>query len=297
MKKLIFSIGLLTVFLIPGSLWAQQTTLRQQIAELAKPAKGIVGVAVYGLEDRDTLTYNGSARLVMHSVFKLPIAMTVLHLVDSGVYKLDQMVHIKKRDLRKNTHSPLRDKFPKGNVDVPISDLLSYMVSQSDNNACDILLAMIGGPQVVQAYMLRSGIRGIAIHTNEYEMSQAWEVQFTNWCKPVEMTLLLDNFYTGHMLSKTSTGFLWKILTETSTGPNRIKGLLPAGTVVGHKTGSSPTNAEGLSPATNDVGIITMPNGKHVAISIFVCNSTADEATRESVIAKIARAVYDAYAH
>ena len=67
-------------------------------------------------------------------------------------------------------------------------------------------------------------------------------------------------------------------MTETTTGPKRIKGLLPADAVVAHKTGTSPTNSEGLSPATNDVGIITLPNGKHIAIAIFVCNSTADEA-------------------
>ena len=71
---------------------------------------------------------------------------------------------------------------------------------------------------------------------------------------------------------------------------------MPEGTVVAHKTGTSPTNAEGLSPATNDVGIITLPNGKHLAISVFVCNSTDDEATREAVIAKIAKAAWDFYA-
>jgi len=70
---------------------------------------------------------------------------------------------------------------------------------------------------------------------------------------------------------------------------------LPAGTAVAHKTGTSPTNAEGLSPATNDAGIITLPNGKHLIISVFVCNSTNDEATRESTIAKIAKAAYDFY--
>ena len=84
-------------------------------------------------------------------------------------------------------------------------------------------------------------------------------------------------------------------MTETSTGPNRIKGMLPKDAVVAHKTGTSPTNDAGLSPATNDVGIITLPNGKHLAIAILVCNSTADEATREGIIAKIAKAAWDTY--
>lgn len=291
MKKHIFSIGIIIIFFIQG-VKAQQTTLRDKIAEIAKPAKGIIGVSVLGLEDRDTLTYNGNARLVLHSVAKFPIALTVLHLVDSGVYKLDQVFRVKKRDLPKDTHSPLRDKFPKG-TDISLGELLSYMVSLSDNNACDYLLKQIGGTKVVQAYMLRSGVRGIAINATEGEMAEAWEVQYTNWSKPAEMTLLLDLFYKGTLLSKPSNDFLYKIMLETSTGPNRIKGLIPANTEVAHKTGTSNTNSANLTPATNDVGIITLPNGKHVAIAVFVCNSTADEATREGVIAKIAKAVYD----
>jgi len=296
MKNIVLSIGLIFIFLVPVFVQAQPNSeLRKQIEQIAKPVKGIVGVSILGLESRDTLSFNGKARLVMHSVMKFPIALTVLHLVDSGVFTLDQAIHITKRDLPK-TYSPLRDKYPKGNVDVTVRDLLSYMVSLSDNDACDILLGkVIKGIKPVQDYMLHLGIRGIAIRASEADMASAWELQYTNWCKPEEMTLLLDKFYSANVLTKASTDFLYKIMTETTTGPNRIKALLPAGTVVAHKTGTSPTNAEGLSPATNDVGIITLPNGKHIAISVFVCNSTNEEATREGVIAKIAKAAFDFY--
>lgn len=86
-------------------------------------------------------------------------------------------------------------------------------------------------------------------------------------------------------------------MTETSTGPNRLKGLLPKDAVVAHKTGTSPTNDDKLTPATNDVGIIVLPNGKHLAIAVLVCNSKADEATRDKVIAQIAKAAWDTYGH
>src|ERR1700712_273981 len=95
------------IILLVNTAFAQDA-LRSQIAELAKPAKGIVGVSVLGLEDRDTLNYNAKASLVMHSVMKFPIAMAVLHLVDSGVFTLDKTIHLKKKDLPK-TYSPLRD--------------------------------------------------------------------------------------------------------------------------------------------------------------------------------------------
>ena len=295
MKKLILSLSLLSIFLVPLFVNAQQGSLRDQIKQITKPVKGIVGVSVLTLEDRDTVTYNGNTRLVMQSVMKFPIALTIMHLVDSGKINLDMLVHLNKRDMQKNTFSPLRDKYPKGNVDVSIKDLLTYMVSLSDNNACDILLSILQGTQPVQDYMLRQGIKGIAVKASEAEMAAAWEVQYTNWCKPYEMTILLDEFYKGKILSKTSTDFLLKLMVDSQSGPKRIKGLLPAGTEVAHKTGTSGTNAEGLTPATNDVGIITLPNGKHVALAVFVCNSTDDEATREGTIAKVAKAVYDFY--
>ncbi len=291
--KMLLKNAFILIIIIPlvNTAFAQDA-LRAKITELAKPAKGIVGVSVLSLEDRDTLNYNGNARLVLQSVMKLPIAMAVLHLVDSGIFTLDKTIHIKKRDLPK-TYSPLRDKYPNGNVDVPLSELLSDMVSLSDNDACDILLKQIGGPDQVMYYLHKIGIRGINIEASEADMAKAWEVQYTNWCKPVDMVKLLDAFYNGKVLKPATKDFLYKILTETSTGPQRVKGLLPAGTVVAHKTGSSGTNNAGLTPGTNDVGIITLPNGKHVAIAVFVCNSIADEKTRDAVIANIAKAVYD----
>jgi len=128
-------------------------------------------------------------------------------------------------------------------------------------------------------------------------MAKAWEVQYTNWCKPADVVRLLDLFYSGKVLSKSSNDFLYKIMTETTTGPKRLKGLLPADAVVAHKTGTSGTNDEGLTPATNDVGIITLPNDKHLAIAVFVCNSKADDVTRDLVIAQISKAAWDGYGH
>jgi beta-lactamase class A len=297
MIKYLRLLSFILILFVPFTVLSQQSALRQQIADLAKPANGIVGVSILNIESRDTLNYNANKRLVMQSVMKFPIALMVLHLADTGKFTLNELIKLDKSDLPKNTYSPMRERFPKGKGDISIHDLLQYMVTESDNNACDILLnKVIGGTQPVQDFMLRSGIRGIAIHSSEAEMAADWNVQYTNWCKPIEITALLDMFYSGKILTPASTSLLLKMMTETTTGPNRIKGLLPAGTVVAHKTGSSATSAEGLAPATNDVGIITLPNGKHMAISIFVCNSTADEATRESVIAKIAKAAFDYYA-
>jgi beta-lactamase class A len=294
MKKFIAASLVLITFSVSLS-YAQKTDLLTKIEAIAPEAKGIVGVSILNIETGDTVNFNAHARLVMHSVFKFPIAMTVLNLVDKGKYKLDQKIKLRKSDMAPaKMYSPLRDKYPEG-TEMALNEILGYMISQSDNTACDFLLKKIGGPQVVEDYVKSLGVKGIAIKASEADMASAWEVQYTNWGKPADLVQLLDILYHGKALSKTSNNFLLKIMTETTTGPHRIKGLLPNDAVVAHKTGTSGTNDAGLTPATNDIGIITLPNGKHLAIAIMVCNSKADEATREAVIAKIAKAAWDEY--
>jgi beta-lactamase class A len=140
---------------------------------------------LYHIENRDTLSYNGYQHLPMQSIMKFPIAIAVLHAIDEGKFTLDQLIYINKNDLPK-TYSPLRDKFPEGNIDVSIKDLLRYMVSLSDNNACDILLKTLGGTDIVESYLHSLGIKKIAVKASEFEMAKAWDVQFTNWCEPGE---------------------------------------------------------------------------------------------------------------
>lgn len=289
-RSLLISIVILVLAM---NVYAQSDSLRLKIQDIAKDAKGTVGFAMMVIEGQDTLSYNGSLHFAMQSVMKFPIAITVLNAIDEGKFTLDQLIHINKSDLPATFNSPLRNKFPEGNVDVSIKELLSYMVSLSDNDACDILLNVLGGPDVVDDYMHSFGISKIAVKASEHDMAQAWDVQFTNWTTPKEMIRLLDIAMKPNFLSKASHAYLWQIMQATITGPKQIKGLLPAGTIVAHKTGRSDTNSEGIIAATNDVGVITLPNGKHLTIAIFVSNSSADLATRESVIARIAKAAYD----
>ncbi|MGY3213574.1 class A beta-lactamase [Mucilaginibacter sp. HD30] len=268
-----------------------QAPLQQQINDIAKDAKGIVAVTALNIETRDSLSYNGDAQMVMQSVMKFPIALAVMNQVEKGKLKLNQTIKIRESDLH-HTWGAIYEEYPKG-VEMTISELLSYMVSLSDNNACDILLHKLGGVKPVMDYLGSIGVKGVVIDASEADMAAAWEVQYTNWCTPAAMVHLLDVFYQGKALNKANTDTLMKKMVETTTGPKQIKGLLPTGTVVAHKTGRSATNSAGLSPATNDVGIITLPNGQHLALAIFAGNSTADLDTREGVIARITKAVWD----
>jgi beta-lactamase class A len=123
-------------------------------------------------------------------------------------------------------------------------------------------------------------------------MAQNEQVQYRNWATPDAMAGLLRALQVGKGLSAPSRQLLFGLMIGSTTGPDRIKGLLPAGTVVAHKTGSSGT-VNGVTRATNDVGLITLPDGRHLAVIVFVSDTRANEATRDAVIAKIAREAWE----
>src|SRR6185436_1171653 len=113
-----------------------------------------------------------------------------------------------------------------------------------------------------------------------------------NWATPKAVVELLSALQAGRGLSAASRTLLMQLMTETPTGPRRIKGLLSPTTTVAHKTGTSGT-VKGLTRATNDVGLITLPDGKHLAVAVFVADSKANQGIREDAVAKIARAAWD----
>lgn len=286
---------LFTLFIISAALSAQTDSLRIRIEKIASQAKGDVGVAVFGVEKNISITLNGEQRFPMQSVYKFPVALAVLNAVDKGLLSLDQRIFIKKEEMLPKTWSPLREKYPLGDTAVSLDEIVRYTVSLSDNVGCDVLFRLLGGPGSVDQFIKGLGLDGIAVRNTEQEMGKDSLAQYRNYSTPAAMAQLLTLTYTGKILSAGSTAYLMKILEETTTGPKRLKGLLPKGTNVAHKTGSSGTNSSGITAATNDAGIITLPNGTHVAVVVFVSNSSAEEIIREEVIAKIAKAVWDQY--
>jgi beta-lactamase class A len=271
----------------------QDNSLRLQVSQIAQAAQGTVGVSIENLESGDTLSLNGNYHCPMQSVFKFPINMDILNMVDNGTLSLEQKVHLSQSDFADTaTWSPIRDKYHGKDTDVTIDELIQYMITQSDNTACEKLIEIAGGVHQVENYIHSIGVKGIAIAATEKQMHADNTLQYKSWCEPKEMTHLLKLFYEGKCLSKSSTAYLLKTMEGTATGTKRLKGLLPAGTVVAHKTGSSGTQ-NGFTPATNDVGIITLPNGNHLIVSVFVTDSKASDTTRDAVIARIAKAAYD----
>lgn len=279
----------------PAKTAENDTALRKQIEEIAAEAKGKVGVTALLIETGERVGVNSKERFPMQSVYKLPIAMAVMKQVEDGKLGWQQVVEVTRADfVRPGQHSPLRDKNPNG-AKVTVEELVRLAVSESEGTASDVLMRLVGGPQVVQAYLTEIGIEDIKVANTEKEFAQDWQTQYKNWATPESAVTLLKAFQEGRSLSTEIRERLRNFMIESPTGPNRLKGLLPKGTIIAHKTGTSGTR-DGITAATNDIGIIYTPSGKHIAIAVFVADSPADEKTRDAVIARIAKAVWDRWA-
>lgn len=269
-----------------------ENELRDRLEQIARTAQGRVGVTATVLETEQSVTLNGEQRFPMQSVYKFPIGMAVLAQVEKGKLKLAQRVRVEKSDfVSQRQHSPIRDENPQG-VELSLAELLKYMVSQSDGTACDVLLRIAGGASVVTQYLRELGINDIVVANTEKEIGQDKAVQYRNFATPDATVVLLRALHQGRGLSESNQALLLRLMTQTPTGRKRIKGMLPDGTVVAHKTGTSLT-VDGVTAATNDVGLVTLPNGRHLALAVFVSDAKADEATREAVIALVSKAAWD----
>lgn len=273
--------------------FAQNSELKKEINQITKDKKATVAVSVLDFETNKSFNINGDKALPMLSVFKFHIALAVLAQVDEGKLNLDQKIFIKKADLLENTWSPILKKYPEGNIEMPLSELLKYTVAQSDNNGCDILLRMLGGTENVQKYFDDLKVKDFTIIADEAKMHEGFEFMYWNTTTTNSANRLLKDFFDGKIVSKKSTDFLLKTMYETNTGTTKIIAQLPAGTPVAHKTGSSGKDKTGLTVAENDIGIITLPNGKHYAISAFVSDSMESEETNTKMIADISKLVFD----
>lgn len=269
-----------------------QAPLHERIADIAADAHGTVSVACSLAGTLLDCGLNEHNHPPMQSVFKFPLALTVLHQVEQNKLHLDQQVRFEQSDRYPGSYSPLQDQFPSAGVDVRLDRLVQLSVGMSDNIATDILLRLIGGPAAVQSYLDSLGFSAIHVRDTERAMHNNHSLQYRNNADPTTMVALLRRFADNSPLNPEHTALLNGWITATPSTPNRIKGQLPPGTPVAHKSGSSDTE-NGMTAATNDVGLITLPNGKRLAIAIFVTDSRADTTTREIVIARIARAVYD----
>lgn len=253
-----------------------------------------VGIAIHNHDYTDSLTVNGDFHFPFQSVYKFHLGIVILDQVDKGKLSLDQPIKISKEAVTTEMYSPIKDKYPNG-ITLPLREVLEYTIAASDNVGCDVLFELLGGPEYVQKYFEDKGYSNLSIKLIEAVQQKEWNRQFENWTTVGSSNQILYDYYTNSkkLLSASSHQFLWDTMRGTTTGPDRLKGDLPKGTVVAHKTGYSGRNrTTGVIAALNDVGVVSLPNGEVYYISVFVTDSEEGEAGSAKIIAEVSAAAW-----
>jgi beta-lactamase class A len=267
--------------------------IQQSIESIIAHSRGRVGVAAADLDGGGQVLIRGDVPFPMASTVKIAVAGTFLTGVEQGRFRLDQslpmMMPVVERRNR-SAEAPLRP----GPV-MSAQQLMELMITRSDNHATDGLIAAVGGVGAVNAWLAKTGIVGQHLDStiatlvrDDGRINPATTIDTRNASTPRAMLALLAAIDRGGALSPQSRAVLLDTMTRTSTGKNRMRAGLPDGTVFAHKTGT-------LQGVTDDVGIIRLPDGRHLALAIFVAGPEGHTA-HATMIAQITRALYDGYA-
>lgn len=267
--------------------------LERRLKLICDGAKGTVGLSLVHIESGKTISINGKSQLPLYSVFKLPLAVAVLKEVEENRLRLDQKVRVTVAELVSG--APGNTALWQKPVDSTIEQLIDLSIARSDNTSTDKLLHLVGGPLKVTERMRSLGFQNLDIHSTVAEYVKSRTNPNTGTAE--DLAMLLVQLHQGKILQSAQQNVLIGSMQRATTGLRRIRGDLPAGTLVADKTGSGELDdVTRVAKATNDVGIITLPSNRgHLAIAVLVSQSKLPHAAQEKLIADLARAAYDAY--
>ncbi len=269
-----------------------QDPFQAQVAMLASAEQGRIGVSAYDLSTGKSLAVLGDQPFPMASTSKVAIVATFLEMVDAGQVRLTDQFPLMVPVASRKFAGPVAPVRPGSYYSA--LDLIDLTLTRSSNPATDALLAAVGGPAAVNSWLRRAGIDGVRIDRDiatlvrdDGAVNPATTIDPRDSATPNAMVRLLAGLYQGKWLSRQSRDVLLGTMTRCETGKKRIPGLMPEGLVIAHKTGT-------LANTASDVGIIQMPDGRAIALAIYVTGQ-GGKPYRDARIAQIARSIYDGY--
>jgi len=287
---------LISVVFVSTLTFAQQT-LRKSLEDVIINAKAKVALSAdylpLGKSKTEHIGINEFDTMTTMSVIKFPIAISVLHSIESGELNKNSIVYADSIMISKNTYSPLRDKYNKP-FSANLLEALSYSVSQSDNIATDMVIDAMKGTKRVMEFLTKRGYNCMQLGT--YYRDMTYEKINLNWSTSSCMNKLLLDFYRGKLLTPENNIWLYNQMLNTPTTSKRIKGKLAEHIAVAHKTGTYfKDDSIPYAEAVNDIGIITLPNGDTIVLTIFVNKAEMLPPDVEDLIASLTKIIFDFY--
>lgn len=268
--------------------------LRKELQQIADSAKGKVGIALIEAEG-DTITVNNDDSYPMMSVFKLHESLAVAHELDKRGISLDTIMSFTRKEMNPDTWSPMLKDYRGEQMELPVSELLSYIIQESDNNASNLLFERIVSTEETDRFIRQStGIEDFAIRHTEGEMQSDHTLAEANHSSPIACARLIKKVFTDSVVSPEKQGAIQRMLLGCQTGTDRLfvplKGV--EGVKLAHKTGSGYRDAAGRLKAHNDIGWIILPDGRSYALAVLVKDYDGPDSAASALISRISAAVY-----
>ena len=256
-------------------------TLEEKFATLEKASGGRLGVAVLDTKTGRTASYRGDERFPITSTFKLLAASAVLAQVDAGKSALERIVMYSKADLV--PYSPATSAF--ADKGMRLDAICEAAITLSDNTAGNLLLREIGGPDALTSFARRLGDAVTRLDRWETALNEAVPGDERDTTSPRAMIGDVGKLALGDTLTPPSREKLTGWMKNCKTSADRMKSSLPAGWVVGDKTGA------GERGTMNDVGLIWPPDGAPILLAIYLTNTERTQPERAAIHAEVGRLV------
>lgn len=298
--------------------------IQGRIKELGNGFDGRIGIAVKSIDEGWSTGWKADELYPQQSVSKLWVAITALDAVDKGKVRLTDPVTLTAADLTL-FHQPIAEEVAKtGSFTTTLDDLLVRAITTSDNTANDKLMRAVGGPKAVRAMIARKHLGAIRFYNGERALQSriaglSWDPSYSignaffaardalpaavrktafdryvgspyDGAAPSAIVGALARLKRGELLSPTSTQHLLTIMSETHTGPNRLKGGLAPGWTLNHKTGTGQVLGDAQA-GYNDIGILTAPDGKSYAVAVMIKLTSVPLPVRMTLMNDVVKAV------
>lgn len=282
-----------------------------------------VGIAVTDVQAGWTAGVDRDRPYPQQSVSKLWVAIAIMKAVDEGRLDVETPVVLTESD-RSVFFQPVSYKIGADGYTTPMSDLLRRALVESDNAANDRLMRELGGPEGVADTLRGMGLTTVKVGAYERDLQAAtaglvwqsgygvgWNFQAARQALPMEVreaamaaylaepmdgtspaaiTAALSALSRGELLTPASTQRLLGLMAEARTGPRRLKGGLPPGWSIAHKTGTG-QDFKGASVGINDVGLLTAPDGRTYAVAVMMRHTRHSVPERLAFMQSVSRAV------
>jgi beta-lactamase class A len=257
--------------------------LIEEIRRLESESGGRLGICVLETATGVRHVHRGDERFPMCSTFKALAVAAILARVDSGKEQLTRRIIFDASALV--TYSPVTEKRVGGDG-MTLAEICDAAVTLSDNTAGNLLLAAIGGPSGLTAFVRGLGDQVTRLDRNEPSLNEALPDDPRDTTTPNAMASNLQTLIVGAAaLSAASREQLTAWLLANKTGDTRLRAGVAKDWRVGDKTGS------GARGTANDVAVIWPPNKSPMVITAYLTGASVSNAQQNATLASVARAV------